>query len=338
MTPTRVLILSDGRPGHFNLSEGIALAIGRQRPVEIARVEVRRGRWPGAVLAAAINLGIAPGVMLRRVFGLDAQALARADIVVSAGAETLAANIALARVLQVPNIFYGSLRQFRPQDFALALTSYAHHVRHPHQAVVLKPAAFDPDPLGRPHPSQASRRTLGLVVGGTARGFDYTTEDWLRLVALVTQIAGSSESRFVVSNSRRTPAGASDLLAQLAAERPEVVAQFIDVRQRSPSSLSSLLAQADAVLVTADSSSMVSEVIWARRPVLALMPGHARLEADEQSYRDWLARQGWMATATLDALDAATAHALLAGLTPIRDNPLDDLARLLSERIPLLGR
>lgn len=336
MTPTRILILSDGRPGHFNLSEGIALAIGRLRPVVVERVQVRRGRWPGPVLAAATNLGIAPGAVLRRVYGLDPASLPAADVVVSAGAETLAANVAVARLMRVPNIVYGSLRQFRAQDFALALTSYAHHVRHPRQAAALKPAAFDPDTLTAAAPRGDGRRVLGLVVGGKTGGFDYRTEDWQRLAALVTGIAASGATRFVVSNSRRTPAQASDLFAGLATERPDVVSRFIDVRQPSPAPLSSLLAESEAVLVTADSSSMVSEAIWARLPVLALMPGHARLEDNERAYRDWLGAQGWMASADLDTLDAAAALAQLSKLTPIRGNPLDELARLIAEKIPAL--
>lgn len=336
MTPTRILVLSDGRPGHFNLSEGIALAVGRLRPVEVVRLGVRRGRWPGPVLAAATNLGLPPGAVLQRVYGLDPATLPAADVVVSAGAETLAANVAAARLLGIPNIFYGSLRQFRPADFALALTSYAHHVRHARQAAALKPAAFDPDTLA-PGPRDDRLRTLGLVVGGTAGGFDYRLEDWQRLVALVSEIARRGSASFVMSNSRRTPAEASDLFAGLAAARPDVIARFIDVRQTSPAPLSSLLAEAEAVLVTADSSSMVSEAIWARRPVLALMPGHARLGDDEQAYRDWLAAQGWMATADLDTLDAATALERLSALTPIRENPLDALARLIAERIPSLA-
>ena len=336
MTPTRILILSDGRPGHFNLSEGIALAIGRLRPAAVARVEVRRGRWPGPVLAAATNLGAAPRLVLERVYGLDPASLPAADVVVSAGAQTLAANVAAARHLGVPNIFYGSLRQFRAQDFALALTSYAHHVRHPRQAMALKPAAFDPDSMRAAGPLGDGRPLLGLVVGGTAGGFDYTADDWGRIAALVTGIAASSTAGFVVSNSRRTPAMASDLFAGLAAERPHVVRHFIDVRQPSPAPLSSLLAQAEAVLVTADSSSMVSEAVWARRPVLALMPAHARLEDNERAYRDWLAGQGWLATARLDTLDATAALAKLSGLTPIRDNPLDGLARLIAEKVPAL--
>src|SRR5262245_53604138 len=67
MSPTRILILSDGRPGHYNLSEGIAAAIERLGPAETARVDVRRGRWPGAVLAGLVRARLPAPLMLRFV-------------------------------------------------------------------------------------------------------------------------------------------------------------------------------------------------------------------------------------------------------------------------------
>src|SRR5262245_47915202 len=112
-SPLHVLLLSDGRPGHSNLSEGIAAAVARRRTIEIHRIEVRRGRWPGRVAAALANAKVPPHRILRHVYKQDADTLPHADLIISAGAETLAANVAAARLKGIPNIFYGSLRQFR---------------------------------------------------------------------------------------------------------------------------------------------------------------------------------------------------------------------------------
>src|SRR5262245_46573612 len=112
MSATRILILSDGRPGHYNLSEGIAAAIERLGPAATTRVDVRRGRWSGAVLAGLVRAGLPARTMLALVYGLDDRELSPADVIVSAGAETLAASAWLARLRAVPNVFYGSLRLF----------------------------------------------------------------------------------------------------------------------------------------------------------------------------------------------------------------------------------
>ena len=119
------LLFSDGRPGSYHLAEGIVTAINHIRPVVTVRLEVSRGWWSGKILALLINAGASPHWVLKKVYGLDPDALPPADLIVSSGAETLPANIAAARILDVPNIYYGSLRWYRTTDFTLVLTSYA---------------------------------------------------------------------------------------------------------------------------------------------------------------------------------------------------------------------
>jgi uncharacterized protein len=123
--PLKVLLLSDGRPGHFRLAEGIVAAVGRRRSVAVEQLHCRRGRWPGRVLAALSNANRFDVPILQTVYGLVPPLPGAYDLVVSAGAETLAANIACARFAGADNIFYGSLRAFKPSSFSLVLTSYA---------------------------------------------------------------------------------------------------------------------------------------------------------------------------------------------------------------------
>ena len=253
--PLRVLLLSDGRPGHFNLSEGIAAALARRRPVKIARLEVRRGRWPGDALAALTNVGLSPAWMLKAVYGIVPANLPQIDVVVSAGAETLAANIACARLLARPNVFYGSLRQFRAESFALVLTSYPRNAGRPHHALALKPASFDPDAFpGHPRsaPGLAGPHDVGLLIGGNAPGVSFAAEDWSRLVDVIQDVSQQTGKRWIISNSRRSDPAISDRLAAIAADPAGPIRQFIDVRRPPAPPLVDLFARVDAVLCTAE--------------------------------------------------------------------------------------
>ena len=42
--PLRILLLSDGRPGHYHLAEGVCAALRRSRPVDVTTVRVNRRR------------------------------------------------------------------------------------------------------------------------------------------------------------------------------------------------------------------------------------------------------------------------------------------------------
>lgn len=337
MGDLRILLLSDGRPGHYHLAEGIISAIARSRSVRTCRLEVRRPRWmPGRVLSTLVNRGVPPALLLRTIYGVARDGLPGADLVVSAGGDTLGANICIARVLGVPNIFYGSLRRYRADDFALALTSYARRAVHPRIVMSLKPSKLDPDVLGLPPARRAgtSPAVCGLLLGGDAGGFTYTSQDWAQMLALVRGTHAAYGTRWIVSNSRRTPAAASEAFADLAGHANGPCMAFIDVRSAGAGTLASLFAGAGGVAVTADSSSMVSEAVWSRRPVVALMPRRGQFTPDEQSYRNYLEEQGWCASLALAEANPARFAQALDRCRPLVQNPLDHLAALISSRIP----
>lgn len=340
MTPFRILVLSDGRAGHFNLSEGIAAAAERLGPAVTVRQEVRRGRWPGAVLAALTRSGLPPRAMLAAVYGITEPDLPACDLIISAGAETLAANVWLARARGVPNIFYGSLRLFRPLDFTLVLTSYARQANKPRNALALKPSRLDPDSIGPP-PRRLSRglpSTIGLLIGGDAGPIRFEREDWSGLMALIKTTSQQCGVRWLVANSRRTPEHVSDALAAEANAARASIEQFLDVRTAGPGTLPKILKGSSAVLCTADSSSMLSESIWARRPTVALAPACCPLTPDELEYRNWLRQNKWCGDLAIRAATVGGLAAALQDIIPLANNPQAELARLLQERISFSPR
>ena len=336
----KVLLLSDGRPGHFNLSEGIVAAMQRLRPVTIARLDVRRRRrLSGHVAAVAIGMGASPAAVLWLAHGITPESLPLADAVISAGAETLPANIAAARHFGVPNIFYGSLRSFRSAWFSLVLTSYASQVRTPHPVMTLKPSRFDPDTLptrpwtdvgGSPMPP----RPAGLLIGGDGGGSRFAAADWDGLFDMLSACHAAWGTRWIVATSRRTPSSIGDRLATLTAQPNSPVQRFIDVRAAGTGTLTELFAASGMIAVTADSSSMLSEAVWSRRPVLALAPARHVLTPLETAYRQQLEATSHCRTLAIAQASPAQMHAALTTVHPLAHNPLEQLAGLLASRLP----
>ncbi len=339
MNPFRILILSDGRPGHFNLSDGIAAAVERLGPSVTVRHDVRRGRWPGAVAAALTRSRLPSRAMLTSVYDIPEAEFPACDLIVSAGAETLAANVWLARSRGVPNIFYGSLRLFQPCDFTLVLTSYARNANLPRHALALKPSRLDPDSLGPPPPTPdfAKPTTLGLLVGGDAGAIRYEREDWNGLIELMSATTRQNGVRWLVANSRRTPTHFSDAVAHLAREVESPITRFLDVKTAGPGTLPQILEASAAVLCTADSSSMLSECIWARRPAVAIAPNRCPLTPDEAAYRSWLRNSRWCAEVSIRTVTPDLLQSAIAGIVPCSNNPQMELAALLSDRIRIGG-
>jgi len=334
MTPLNIVLVSDGKPGHFRLSEGIVAAIARRRQVAVTRLEVRRPRLvPGSGWTALTYSDAWQGA-IPRLLGIAARPVTACDLVVSAGGATLAANIYLKRTYSCANIFYGSLRRYHVQDFSLVLTSYTSVSHRSNHLMTLKPSALDPDSLPKVPETGGPPFAVGLLVGGDSGTVHFRHADWDRLLKLLDDTP--HDVRWIVSNSRRTPEPVSNKIARIAAAEPGRV-QFIDVRKPDAPDLVAAMTKVSVIAATIDSSSMISEAVWARRPVVVLAPEKWDLPVLEEGYRKYLNRHGW--TSEPVPLAAATPGGILEhskDLKPLQDNPLEQLAILIENRVPSL--
>jgi len=343
VTPLKVIFLADTRPGHYHLAQGVIAALERLRPVEVTRIEVQR-KWivPTRWLRARITAkSFYPPRMLRMAYRIDAEAIPQADLVVSAGGETHMPNLCVTRLLGVPNIFCGSLlRGLGPENFSLIISSYERDVASPRHLVVLKPSSIDPDALGRPavvprygpdkHPAVA-----GLLVGGKAGPFRYKRQEWERLLSFMAEVSKAWGTRWLVSTSRRTPDTVADRIAELAKD-DGVIARFIDFRTAGPGTLPEIFASAEVIVCTEDSSTMISEAVSARLPVVGVAPKAHRFTAEEKDYRNFLMKNGWCRVLPIADLSPDAFAGALAEIEPLQENPLDALAAKLKERLPEL--
>lgn len=343
VTPLKLIFLADTRPGHYHLAQGVIAALARLRPVEVTRVPVER-RWivPTRWLRRRIaSENFFPPRMLRMAYRIDTHALPKADLVVSAGGETLMPNICVSRFLGVPNIYCGSLlRGLGPENFSLVISSYDRDAGSPRHLVVLKPSAINPDALGRPvealrygparHP-----RTAGLLIGGNAGPFRYRRAEWERLLDFARTVAKTWGTRWLVSTSRRTPPFVADRLAALARDE-SVIARFIDFRTAGPGTLPRIFGEAEAIVCTEDSSTMISEAVSARLPVVGVAPAAQRFTDEERAYRDFLMRNNWCRVLPIAALTPESFAQALAEIEPLKENPLAALAAHIKGRLPEL--
>ena len=341
--PLRVVFLADTRPGHYHIAQGVIAALSRLRPVDVTRIEVKR-KWivPTRWLRARINAKtFYPPRMLRMAYRIDAENVPEADLVVSAGGETHMPNICVTQLLGVPNIFCGSLlRGLGPENFSLIISSYERDQESDKHLVVLKPSSIDPDELGRPKvvPRYGLDRppeTLGLLIGGRAGRVHYRRADWEKLLAFAIEVSKAWGTRWLISTSRRTPDVVADRIAELAKDE-SVVAKFIDFRTAGPGTLPEIFGNADAIVCTEDSSSMISEAVSARLPVVGVSPKRHRFNEDEQLYRDFLMKNGWSRALPIVELSPTRFAQALSEIEPLQENPLDALAAKLKERLPQL--
>ena len=298
MANLRVLLLSDGRPGHYHLSQGVIAALERLGPVGVTRIEVRRRRLvPSRVLTALARPGARPGRLLALGYGLDSDALPEADIVVSAGGDTIFANVAVARLTGARNFFCGTLRKVPPEAFSLIISSYERHAGLARHIVALKPNAMDPDRLGRAgeiplHGPANPPARAALLVGGNSGLFRYSQAEWQSLAAFVRKTHRVLGTRWLITTSRRTSDHAGNVFAELARDT-SIVERFIDYRATGPGKLAEIFGRVDVALCTEDSSTMISEAVCARLAVVGVAPETHAFKPEEAEYRQFMAANDW---------------------------------------------
>jgi len=330
--PIRVLLLSDGRPGHYRQSEGIVAALRRGGPVVLDRAELAARVPLPKALVPKLGRILPPGLFLRLVHGVDPSAIERPDIIVSAGGSTLGANVALARLLRVPNVFSGSTRGYALESFRLVLTPYASVANPPVVIAGAKPTPFDPDRIPPPRPiaslEDARGARVSVLIGGPTQHAAFADEDWSRLASLIEALAARWQCRITVATSPRTPIETIDRMADIAARSAGAVV-LIDFRTAGPGSIERAF-DCDLVLVTSDSMSMMTEAALSRRPAVALAPGVVTPGRDDEAVAGLVAMRR-LAVLPLAGLDPETLVAAAVAVEPDDANHLDRLAAILAE-------
>ena len=107
---------------------------------------------------------------------------------------------------------------------------------------------------------------LALIIGGDSQHFKFSESDIARFSEQLRTLAGTGVS-LIATASRRTPARLSDAVRGIVLENGGF---FWDGTGENP--YLSLLALADALIVTADSVNMVGEAAMTGKPILLFTP------------------------------------------------------------------
>lgn len=155
-------------------------------------------------------------------------------------------------------------------------------------AKILAAARIAPDPRVAALPGPR----IALLIGGDSRHFRFTDNDAAKLAAAVRQIFANGAS-VMATISRRTPVAVAKALGTAIAAGPGFLWDGGD-----PNPYVSILACADAVLVTADSVNMASEAASTGAPIHVFWPGgsHPRITAFHAALAETGASRTWRGT------------------------------------------
>jgi len=273
-----IWILSDGLPGHFNQSIGLSEAIQLRYKHQVIIVDVQ---LKYKVLRALMRFiaNYLPGLLDKKVFSFFYQhseiPSIKPILIISAGGNTLFANIVLSRIHKVNNIFSGTLKGYNNRLLTKVFTVVPIKGNISNNVVLdLPPANINPGAKNNDQPYYT------LLIGGNGAGYSYTDSDWKQLAQAIIEIAKRDNILWKITTSRRTGDRVEELLRQ--ALNDTVVDEAIWFSSNPQKVVKRFLDDGRVIFCTEDSLTMVSEAIYAHKPVVTLQP--QAMKSEENDY------------------------------------------------------
>lgn len=296
-----IWMLSDGLPGHFNQSIGLSKAIQSRFEHDLIRIDIRLKSKVFRSLMRFIT-NYLPWLIGRRLFTLFYQhnemPLKNPSLIISAGGNTLFANIALSKVLKVNNIYSGTLKGYKSHLISKVFTVVA--IKGITNNVVLDLPPANISAISGTH----DQPFYTLLVGGDGAGYTFSEIDWQQLVIAISEIAQRNNIKWKITTSRRTGETVEKQLRQML--NTDLVDEVVWFSSNPQKVVKRFLAEGQVIFCTEDSLTMISEAIYAHKPVVTLQPQLMKPEEnDYQALEKYQQRQFIIRTpiATLSLLD-----------------------------------
>lgn len=286
----RVLILNDGKAGHLRQSQGMALLVreamrGKGYFPEVVEEEVKVGARQRFFLSLAVLFG-GKDFACGRLWGLpgmrflyDRLGRKKYDVIISAGSSLGALNLLLGRDNRCAGITV-----MRPSWVSLGAFGLAVIPAHDRPAkarnVVVTCCALNP--VGAEYMARAAegllpfavkplrKLNMGFLVGGNTRGFKLEEMAVAEVIAGLKKAALSLDAGVMVSSSRRTPPAIENLLRREFSSYERKALLVLANEFNPPDTVGGILALCDAVVITPESISMVSEAAASGKRLLVM--------------------------------------------------------------------
>ena len=267
----RIAIISDGIPGHFNQSIGVANLLDEDTSTQQTTFNMVY-KFP---LIRSITR-----LYLRHLFKnenfLNAQKvldiyyplnLTDFDLIIATGGNTLFITAALSKKYNIPSIQIGSLRGLKATYFTAHITVEHDISSSTNIATLLAPNKYKPN-LER---NKMTKNKALFLLGGDGAGYTYSIDDWKDLHENIKYFESTTGIKPLIVTSRRTNKIHEDYLYN------EMVA-YCDPgsiwyhRGGENTDLNTLFNNSDFIFVTEDSAMMITESVSSGLPVSTLSP------------------------------------------------------------------
>jgi mitochondrial fission protein ELM1 len=339
----RILIPSDGKPGHYKKAAAIAQALAAEQPADVSFLDVR------------LRLALFHDVLRRHLrrhrrlpgprwlslfYRLPAALPPRPDLIISSGGKTTFVNAWLAQHYGCPNVFIGGTRGVHDAYFSRIVVHDAAYDGDPRFIPSLIPTEITSELLRRAAADYVAlrddafraRRHWTLLIGGDSGGYRFRQPDWESLGVAIRVLAERHSIRWLMTTSRRTGRGAEEVLrrADLAPHIDELQIFRTDPRRI----YNALLGCAESIFCTEDSGTMLTEAAAAGKPLFSIRPRTAEATPALRDLLQFYESRGRLKRVAIDDLQHLRADDVTQGFRVEHEDGLSAVCARILETLP----
>jgi len=183
----KILLITDNRAGHINISNGIIEYLKQKVEVEITRIDVSFRLKFLIKLATFIvnkfNLRNKENIefLIKLFYKNLTIPKGNFDLIISTGGDTAFLNIFLSKLFNIPNIYCSSLRGISPDLFTYTLSLVDHNI--PNEIVVdLAPLYVEI------RPKTLEGKYIAILIGGPTKVYQFKDEEFIEMVTNIINL------------------------------------------------------------------------------------------------------------------------------------------------------
>jgi mitochondrial fission protein ELM1 len=332
----RAILLSDGKPGHYNQSLGVIERMpeceyhwidvkfrSKQRD-NLLRVLIRlfgRFRLSRWLIKACLHMALQQDI-LDEIYAIEP------DFILSTGSSVAAPNLLIGQLFDAKTVTCRRPSPVGIHHFDLAILPRMYWPRR-NRGNVCKtlgvPNRVCPEKLEtqrkelRADLGLSDQRRIGVLIGGEDRYDTITETTTVRLIEVLQRFATKRDKQLLLTTSRRTPIPVENLISKRLANNqhcPILVLAHGESALTDP--VGTIFALSDVIIVTEDSFSMVCEAASSGKRVIVLEVDHKtqRRPKRDQVYSELMRHASVMRSSVGDL--ATSLETALTDKSPIK--------------------
>lgn len=285
----RVLIISDGRPGHYNQSLGI---VSHLKGIEFNLIDIKfRSKLRDNLLRVLmLLLGWMPmpdglvasflSIALSQKSLSEILACENYDVILSTGSSVAAVNLLMGKLIGAKTVVCTRPSPLGISYFDLAILP-KHHWPWINRRNICKtvgvPNLITPEDIESRKKHLQSKLNLvakgrvGVLLGGEDRYYTITQKTASKLLDTLLKVCDKIDGQIALTTSRRTPQAIEELArSQLGSRSRCVLLELASKGAGIPDPVESIFSISDIIIVTEDSFSMVCEAASSGRKIIIL--------------------------------------------------------------------